>query len=97
VRPNAVIYFHDGEKVTIVASRAGAPNHPAWYHNVQANPDVLFNGRPFRAEVVVGEAARTCLWDLADLVFPIYAAYRKQAAGAGRTIPIVQLIPVPLT
>lgn len=93
VRRNAVIYFHDGERVTIVASRAGRPENPAWFHNLRANPDVLFGGEPFRAEVVEGEAARARLWDLADLVFPAFAAYRESAARAGRSIPIVQLLP----
>ena len=51
VRRNAVIYFHDGDTVTIVASRAGAANHPAWFHNLVANPDVIFGGFPRRAVV----------------------------------------------
>jgi deazaflavin-dependent oxidoreductase (nitroreductase family) len=93
VRRNGVIYFHDGERVTIVASKLGAPDHPAWFHNARANPDVLLGGRPFRAEVVEDEAARTRLWQLADGVFPPYAAYRERAARAGRTIPILQLAP----
>ncbi|HEY1273353.1 MAG TPA: nitroreductase/quinone reductase family protein [Thermoleophilaceae bacterium] len=93
VRRNGVIYFHDGERVTIVASRLGDPRHPSWFHNATANPDVLFAGRPFRAEVVEDEAERARLWELADRVFPAFAAYRERAARAGRTIPIVQLVP----
>src|SRR5687768_739351 len=31
VRRHALIYFHDGERVTIIASNAGAPDHPAWF------------------------------------------------------------------
>lgn len=90
-RRNGVIYFHDGERVTIVASKAGAPEHPAWFHNVRANPDVRLNGEPFRAEIVAEEAERSRLWGLADRVFPPFAAYRESAARSGRTIPIVQL------
>jgi deazaflavin-dependent oxidoreductase (nitroreductase family) len=92
-RCTGVIYFHDGERVTIVASKLGLPQHPAWLHNLRANPDVLFGGRPFRAGVVADEASRARLWELADRVFPPYATYRKRAARAGRTIQIVQLIP----
>jgi deazaflavin-dependent oxidoreductase (nitroreductase family) len=91
VRRNAVIYFHDGERVTIVASKLGLPSHPAWFHNLQADPDVVFGGISMRASVVDDEAERRRLWTLADRVFAPYAAYRREAAKVNRTIPIVQL------
>ncbi len=91
VRRNVVIYFHDGDLVTIVASKLGLPSHPAWFHNLQAHPDVAFGGIPMRATVVVDEAERRRLWSLADRVFAPYAAYRREAAKADREIPIVQL------
>ena len=91
VRRNAVIYFHDGDRVTIIASKAGAPRHPAWFHNLRVHPDVTFGGIPMRAAVVEDEAARHRLWTLADRVFAPYARYRRDAAKANRTIPIVQL------
>jgi len=93
VRRNGVIYFHDSDRVTIVASKAGAPHHPAWFHNLRANPDVTFGGIPMRATVVEDEAERERLWVLADRVFAPYATYRRDAAKANRTIPIVQLTP----
>jgi deazaflavin-dependent oxidoreductase (nitroreductase family) len=93
LRRNVVIYFHDGERVTIVASKLGLPNHPAWFHNLVANPDVTFGGTPMRATVVSDEAERQRLWALADRVFAPYAVYRGEAAQANRTIPIVQLSP----
>ena len=92
-RRNGVIYFHDGDRVTLIASKLGMPEHPSWFHNLRANPDVVFGGRPFRAEVVSDEAERTRLWALADRVFPPYAVYRERAARAGRAIPIVRLAP----
>jgi deazaflavin-dependent oxidoreductase (nitroreductase family) len=92
-RHNGVIYFHDGERVTIIASKLGLPEHPAWFHNLLANPGVTLGGQPFQAEVIEEASARARLWELADCVFPGYAAYRKRAQRAGRTIPIVQLIP----
>ena len=92
-RRNATLYFHDGDRVTIIASKRGAPNHPAWYHNLRKHPDVVFGGLPFRAEIVRDQADRQRLWDLADRVFPPYADYREQAGKAGRVIPIVQLVP----
>jgi deazaflavin-dependent oxidoreductase (nitroreductase family) len=93
LRRNGVIYFHDGERVTIIASKLGVPEHPSWFHNARANPDVLLGGQPFRVEVVDDEASRARLWELADRVFPPYAAYRDRAARVGRTIPILQLVP----
>jgi deazaflavin-dependent oxidoreductase (nitroreductase family) len=90
-RSNVVIYFHDGDRVTIVASKLGLPQHPAWFHNLQAHPDVGFAGVPMRATVVANEAERRRLWALADRVFAPYAAYRREAAKANREIPIVQL------
>jgi deazaflavin-dependent oxidoreductase (nitroreductase family) len=92
-RRNATLYFNDGDRVTIVASKRGWPNHPAWYHNIRKHPDVVFGGHPFRAEVVEDEAERQRLWVLADRVFPQYADYRADARKAGRVIPIVQLLP----
>ncbi len=93
VRRNGVIYFHDGDKVIVVASKLGLPRHPAWFHNLRANPDVRLGGQRFRAEVLHDDSERTRLWERADRVFPAYAAYRKRAARAGRTIPIVRLHP----
>ena len=93
LRRNGVIYFNDGERVTIIASKLGAPEHPSWFHNARANADVLLGGRPFRAEVVEDEPSRARIWDLADRLFPPYAVYRERAALAGRTIPILQLVP----
>ena len=92
VRRNGVIYFHDGDRVTIIASKAGAAHHPAWFHNLLANPNVVFGGQPMRATVVQDEAERERLWRLADNVFAPYATYRRDAARADRTIPIVQLL-----
>lgn len=92
-RRNAVVYFHDGDRVTIVASKLGYPKHPAWFHNLRANPDVIFAGIPMRATVIEDEADRHRLWALADKVFAPYAAYRREAAKANREIPIVQLMP----
>jgi deazaflavin-dependent oxidoreductase (nitroreductase family) len=92
-RRNATLYFHDGDRVTLIAALRGWPKHPSWYHNLRKHPDVVFGGQPFRAEIVQGEAERRRLWDLADRVYPQYAKFRAEAGRAGRVIPIVQLIP----
>lgn len=93
-RRNAVIYFHDGDRVVVAASNAGSPRNPAWYHNLRAHPDVTFGGVPMRATVVDDTAEAERLWVLADRVFPAFATYRRQAAEAHRTIPLVELTEV---
>jgi deazaflavin-dependent oxidoreductase (nitroreductase family) len=92
-RRNATLYFHDGDRVTIIASLRGWRRNPAWYYNLRKHPDVVFGGLPFCAEIVDDEAEQRRLWDLADRVYPPYADFREQAANAGRVIPIVQLVP----
>jgi deazaflavin-dependent oxidoreductase (nitroreductase family) len=92
-RRNATLYFHDGDRVTIIASKRGLPEHPAWYYNLRAHPEIVYGGTRFRAELVEDEAERARLWQLADRVFPEYADYRERAAQAGRTIAIFQLVP----
>lgn len=92
-RRNGVIYFHDGERVTLIASKAGAPENPSWFYNARANSEVKLNGQPYRVKVIEDEQSRKRLWDLADRVFPAFSTYRESAARHGRTIPILQLIP----
>ena len=92
-RAHAVIYFNDGDDLIVVASKFGAPEHPAWFHNAHRNPDVLVNGLPYRATTVEGGAELDRLWALADQVLPAYAVYRERAAETGRTIPILRLVP----
>ena len=92
LRRNGVIYFHDGDRTTIIASRAGDSKHPAWFHNLKANPTVKLGGVAMRAVVIDDHAEQQRLWTLADRVFAPYAKYRRDAAKANRTIPIVQLV-----
>jgi deazaflavin-dependent oxidoreductase (nitroreductase family) len=92
VRRNAVIYFGGGDRITIAASHAGSPRHPGWYYNLLAHPDVTFGGVPMRA-TVVDEAEHDRLWAIGDRVFPGYERCRRDAAEAGRTIPLIRLTP----
>jgi deazaflavin-dependent oxidoreductase (nitroreductase family) len=92
-RRTATVYFHDGDRVTIFASKRGLRENPAWYHNLRKHPEVVFGGRPFCAELVEDEAEQQRLFGLGDHVFPQFAEYREQAGRAGRTIPIFQLVP----
>lgn len=93
-RRNAVIYFHDDDRVVIVASNAGASTHPSWFHNLRAHPDVTFGATPMRAAVVEDEQEQERLSALGDRVFPAFETFRGDAAKVGRRIPIVQLSPL---
>jgi deazaflavin-dependent oxidoreductase (nitroreductase family) len=85
-----------GETIVLIASKAGAEQHPAWFHNVRANPDVevTMDGRrrPMRARVVEGEE-RDRLWAMACDNYSGYATYQRRAGD--RVIPVVVLEPQP--
>jgi deazaflavin-dependent oxidoreductase (nitroreductase family) len=92
-RTTPLLYVPDGEDLVLIASKGGFPKHPAWFHNLSANPDTTVQvgaeRRPVRARVAEpGERDR--LWELADAAYPGYRDYR---ARAGREIPIVVLEP----
>ena len=83
-----------GEIVVVIASKAGALKHPAWYHNVRAEPEVevTIGGRrvPMRAEIAHG-AERDRLWAMACDNYNGYAIYQERAGE--RVIPVVALRP----
>jgi hypothetical protein len=87
------LYFHDGDRVIVVPSKAGLPGGPYWYLNALAHPDVTFGGVPFRAEQVNDADELASLWTLADGFYPGYALYRAYAARDDRTVPILRLVP----
>jgi len=80
---------HDG-RYALVASKGGAPEHPAWYRNLVEHPDqvLLQDGpEPFdvRVRELVGEE-REQWWKRAVEVFPTYAQYQ---AKTDRLIPVL--------
>jgi deazaflavin-dependent oxidoreductase (nitroreductase family) len=87
-------YFTDGDNVILIASRGGNRNHPAWYHNVIANPEVELwtkgGGGRYRAREAQGEL-RQRLWDLATEFYPGFAKYQERAGD--RRIPVILCIP----
>jgi len=84
---------HDGT-YAIVASNAGAPTHPSWYHNIKANPLVeLQDGavrRDMRVRELSGEEKKEW-WKRADAAYPEFPDYR---ARAGREIPVLVVEPL---
>jgi deazaflavin-dependent oxidoreductase (nitroreductase family) len=90
-REHALIYGRHGDDYLVVASKGGAPQHPAWYLNLDANPDV---------ELQVGDdrfaaTARTAtpgekpeLWRIMTAEWPAYDEYQTKT---DRDIPVVVL------
>lgn len=92
-RRTALIYAEDGNDVIVVASKGGADEHPQWYLNLLADPDVHVQVGPRRYAATArtaGPDERDRLWALAAAVFPTYEQYR---ARTGREIPVVVLSP----
>lgn len=86
-----LIYGKHGDNVTIIASKGGAPEHPAWYLNLAANPDcqvqVAHDKFKARARVATG-AEREQIWDHMVSVYSPYTAYQ---AATERQIPVIVL------
>lgn len=89
-----LIYGPAGDGYCVIASKGGAPAHPAWYLNLDANPDVHVQvaADKFRARARVAEGAeREALW---QKMVEIYAPYDDYQAATERRIPVVVLDPV---
>jgi len=90
-RRTALIYGADGDRVVVVASKGGAPEHPAWFRNLadsaQVRVQVGADAYDARARVADGEE-RARLWALMVGVWPAYEDYR---ARTEREIPVVVL------
>jgi proline iminopeptidase len=89
-----LFYGTDGDKYFVVASKGGAPEHPGWYRNILANPDVAVQVATkkleARARTATGEE-RLRLWKKALEYWPPYADYQLKTE---REIPVVVLDPV---
>jgi deazaflavin-dependent oxidoreductase (nitroreductase family) len=83
---------HDGH-YAVVASLGGAPKHPVWYYNIQANPRVELQDGPTRQPMVAREITgeeKALWWERAVATWPDYAEYQKKTT---REIPVFVLEP----
>jgi deazaflavin-dependent oxidoreductase (nitroreductase family) len=92
-RPMPLIFGRDGDRVVVVASRGGTPEHPAWYHNLCEHPDVdvqvmddRWRGRAYTA----GAEERARLWPMMAEIWPAYDDYQRKTE---REIPVVVIEP----
>ena len=86
-----LVYTTDGDRLVVIASFAGAPKHPAWYHNLIAHPEatVEVGSERFRvqAAVTAGEE-RQRLFDRQAAQMPIFVEYQQKTS---RQIPVLVL------
>jgi deazaflavin-dependent oxidoreductase (nitroreductase family) len=86
-----VVYTRDGDDLVVIASKGGAPSHPAWYHNLVAHPDVVVElpGETIKAH------ARVATGDERDRLFKAQAdimpAFNDYQQKTDRVIPVVVL------
>jgi deazaflavin-dependent oxidoreductase (nitroreductase family) len=89
LRRTALIYGADGDRYLVVASYGGRPHHPAWYHNLIADPDVIVQvGEetfPAKARPATAEE-RPRMWELMAEIWPDYDNYQRKTE---REIPVV--------
>jgi deazaflavin-dependent oxidoreductase (nitroreductase family) len=89
-----LIFGEHGASYVVVASKGGAPQHPAWYLNLQSNPSVRvqIKGRKFeaRARTATG-AERSTLW---TQMVKLYGPYELYQTKTDRQIPLVVLDPI---
>jgi F420H(2)-dependent quinone reductase len=89
-----LLYLPDGDRVVVVASQGGLPEHPQWYRNVVANPDVTVQVRgevrTMRARTASPEE-RAALW---PRLVELYADFDSYQSWTDRVIPVVVCEPV---
>ncbi len=84
-------YSTDGDRIVVIASYAGAPNNPSWYHNLVAHPVVMveLGGEKYQARATVAAGAdRDRLFKQQADKLPIFNEYQKKTA---RRIPVFVL------
>jgi deazaflavin-dependent oxidoreductase (nitroreductase family) len=93
IRKTPLMRIEHNGAYAVVASNAGAPTHPLWYHNIVANPLVELQDGAVKKEMRVREVfgvEKDQWWKRADAAYPDFPAYR---ARAGREIPVLVLEP----
>jgi len=90
-REAIVTYSRDGDRYVIAASKSGAPDNPAWYHNLRAHPQVSVEtgGETFRARASVANGEeRERLWNQHATELPQFQEYPTKTE---RVIPVIVL------
>jgi deazaflavin-dependent oxidoreductase (nitroreductase family) len=88
-----LVYLRDGERYVIFASKAGAPTHPAWYHNLRAHPEVTIEVGTQTLEAVAADAVGAEREDLIARQVRASPTFGGYLTKTTRTIPAVVLTP----
>ena len=95
IRKTPLMRVVDGNNYVLVASQGGAPQHPLWYHNLKADPNVEIRDKTevfaMRVREVVDLAERQRIWKVAVETFPPYKEYQRKT---DRVIPIFVAEPI---
>jgi len=95
LRMTPLVGIPDEDRVVLIATNFGRTRHPAWYHNLLANPQVQLSIRgqinSYIAQETHGEE-RQRLWLMAINLYRGYAVYEQRARG--RFIPVMVLTPI---
>jgi deazaflavin-dependent oxidoreductase (nitroreductase family) len=92
-RTSPLIFARDGDDYLIVASVGGMPKHPAWFHNLRANPNASIQVKGDQFDVVAREASteeKPRLWEIVNEVWPNYETYQSRTE---RVISVFILTP----
>lgn len=92
-RTAALAYVVDRENHVIVASKGGNPRHPAWFHNLRANPDTRIQVGSKRFDVHAREATNEEHKRLWPRVVRTYGGFSDYQQRTARKIPLVILEP----
>jgi deazaflavin-dependent oxidoreductase (nitroreductase family) len=90
-RQSPLIYQEYGDDYLVVASKGGADEPPAWYLNLEANPEVQVQvlGDKFTAHArTANEQEKPAMWEVMAKAWPAYNDYQKKTS---RQIPVVVL------
>jgi len=94
VRRTPLLYTDVDGELVVIASATGRPKHPAWYHNLVANPRVKVyapGGRSGQYEArTAGGEERERLWQAARRYYRGFDVYEQRTTGV-REIPVVAL------
>lgn len=95
IRKTPLMRVVDGDHYILVASQGGAPQHPLWYHNLKADPNVEIRDKKevyaMRVREVIDLEERARLWKIAVKAFPPYQEYQDKT---DRIIPLFVAEPI---
>lgn len=95
-RTHPLVYTRDGDQYLVIASKGGAPTHPAWYHNLRTHPEVTVEVGPqtfkAKATAIARGPERRRLYDQHAAINPGFKEYEQKTT---RVIPAVLLERLP--